>query len=207
MSFKESFFDKLQDWLQDGSKENLSEEENEYFNALYAILGVYRKYGRTNTINFAMRKLGVDRKCANRLFSESMNLFFVDDTVTNKAWRNIIFNMQMELHLVLKKTAKNVDDIEVASRILERAAKVKKIDEPDSKKVENSQVKFLKVYSLSAKDIGIPEINRDIIARQIDEMDIEEADKERIKTDAGLKEFNLEKIIDDQENQIEDFEG
>lgn len=204
--FKESYFDRLQDWIQEGSKPDvLTIEESEYYNALYAILGVYRKYGRSNAINWVMRRFQESRRVAERMFSESLNLFFADDEVKKSAYINIIFNNLMEMALVLKKNAKTADDIEIIGRLYERAAKIKKLDEPEQQQTKQASAKSIKIYTLDAAKVGIPKINRDEIARQIDEMEIDDEQKVRIKADAGLEETNLEELVDDTKKRTEEI--
>jgi len=204
--FKDSCFDRLQDWIQEGSQPGvLTDNETAYYNALYAMLGVYRKYGRTNAINWVMQQFQESRKIAERMFAESINLFFADDGVKKSAYINLIFNNLMEMALVLKKNAKTADDIEVIGKLYERAAKIKKLDEPEEQLPKDTAKKSIKIYTLDAAKVGIPKINRDEIARQIDEMAIDDEQKIRIKVDAGLADSNLEQMIDDTQKRTEDI--
>ena len=42
--FETSYFDRLQDYLASGCTEELTDDELDYYNALYAMIGINRKY-------------------------------------------------------------------------------------------------------------------------------------------------------------------
>ena len=52
MNFKRSHFSTLQDYIASGSSMELTDEEMEYFNALYALVGIFRKEGKDNAVAF-----------------------------------------------------------------------------------------------------------------------------------------------------------
>ena len=131
--FKESCFDRLQDYAQEGFKGELSEYEQNYYNALLAQLGVYRKYGRMKAIHFLMVKpFSCSRRTATRMFDEAVNLFYADDGVTRQAWRNLMFEEVRNAALsILKTEGLTTDDLETYRRMMESAYKFKQLDQPD----------------------------------------------------------------------------
>ena len=52
--FETSYFDRLQDYLASGCTMELTDDEMDYYNALYALIGIQRKYGKDNAISFLM---------------------------------------------------------------------------------------------------------------------------------------------------------
>ena len=54
--FETSYFDRLQDYLASGCTEELTDDELDYYNALYAMIGINRKYGKENAIAFLRHK-------------------------------------------------------------------------------------------------------------------------------------------------------
>lgn len=196
--FKESCFDRLQDYAQEGFKGELDDYEQAYYNALLAQLGVYRKYGRMKAIHFLMVKpFGCQRRTATRMFDEAVNLFYADDGVTRKAWRNLMFEEMRSAALsILKTEGLNTDDLETYRRMMESAYKFKQLDTPDEEKPDSPE-KFreIKVYDLDGKRLGLPDIDRNRVAALIDRLDISEYDRERIKTDAGVKPIDIDRVI------------
>lgn len=48
--FDKSYFDTLQDYIASGCTMELTADELDYYNALYALVGINRKYGKDNAI-------------------------------------------------------------------------------------------------------------------------------------------------------------
>lgn len=200
MNFSESHFDKLQDYAQKGFKGNLSEEEQTYYNTLLAVLGVYRKYGRQGAIRMLMvEPFSCSRRVATRMFDESINLFYADDSVERQAWRNLMFEEMRNAALTILKTEGiTPDDLETYRRLMESAYKFKQLDAPDPEEPDSPEErqKDIKIYELDGKRLGLPKIDRDEVASLIDNLDVKERDKERLKTDAGISPIDIDKVLD-----------
>lgn len=197
--FKESCFDRLQDYAQEGFKGELSEYEQAYYNALLAQLGVYRKYGRMKAIHFLMVKpFSCSRRTATRMFEESVNLFYADDGVTRQAWRNLMFEEVRNAALsILKTEGLTTDDLETYRRMMESAYKFKQLDQPDPEQHDSPALhREIKVYDLTGKLLGLPNIDRNEVAALIDRLDINETERERIRVDAGVKPIDIDNVID-----------
>ena len=127
--FKTSYFDTLQDYLASGCTMELTAEEQDYYNALYALVGIHRKYGKDNAIAFLMHPpFNVERGRAQRMYAEALNLFYLNDTVENDAYRNIIFDDLMKAALVVLQNATTSKDMEVYGNLKTQAAKIKQLD-------------------------------------------------------------------------------
>lgn len=200
MKFNESCFDKLQDYAQEGFKGKLSDYEQAYYNALLATLGVYRKYGRQGAIRMlTLEPFFCTRRVATRMFDESINLFYADDSVERKAWRNLMFEEMRNAALTILKTEGiTPDDLETYRRLMESAYKFKQLDAPDPEEPDSPEErqKDIKIYELDGKRLGLPKIDRDEVASLIDNLDIRERDKERLKTDAGIKAVDIDQVLD-----------
>lgn len=200
MKFNESCFDKLQDYAQEGFKGKLSDYEQEYYNTLLATLGVYRKYGRQGAIRMLMLDpYFCTRRVATRMFDESINLFYADDSVERKAWRNLMFEeMRLAALSILKTEGKTPDDLETYRRLMESAYKFKQLDAPDPEEPDSPEKrqKEIKIYGIDGKTLGLPKIDRDEVASFIDNLDVKECDKERLKTDAGITPIDIDKVLD-----------
>ena len=56
--------------------------------------------------------------------------------------------------------------------------------------------KEIKVYDLTGKLLGLPNIDRNEVAALIDRLDINETERERIRVDAGVKPIDIDNVID-----------
>ena len=206
-NFNESVFDKLQDYAQEGFKGELSDYEQEYYQALYTQLGVYRKYGRSAAIHFLMRKpFNCSRKTATRMLDEAVNLFYAEDNVKRSAWRNLMFEEMRNAALsILKTEGITPDDMETYRRLMESAYKFKQLDQPDVEEPDDEKRhKEIKVYELSGKRLGLPNIDRHEVASLIDSLNVNEEQKERLKRDAGVNPVDINDVLQNTMNIPED---
>ena len=205
--FDHSHFDTLQDYLASGCTLELTTEEQDYYNALYALVGIHRKYGKDNAIAFLMHPpFNVDRGKAQRMYAEALNLFYLNDTVENDAYRNIIFDDLMKAALVVLQNATTSKDMEVYGNLKTQAAKIKQLDKPDPVRVKQVDEKPVKVYDLDPAAVGLDAANRNTLGRQIDNMDLPEREKVRLKRDANIEDIDFEEMLDDTEEKTKHFE-
>lgn len=211
MNFNTSHLLRLQDYIQSGSKDVLTDEEQEYYDALILTIGVYRKYGRTQAVRFLMAKPFLcKRAIAVRMIDDAINLFYFDDTVTRQAWRNLMFEeMRNAAHAILKTDGITPDDLETYRRLMESAYKFKQLDKPDPEETEKPTAgqREIKVYDLDGKRLGLPNINRQEVASFIDNLDINRREKERINMDAGVAPINIDQVLDNTIAIAEDEES
>ena len=205
--FDTSHFDTLQDYLASGCTLELTDEEMDYYNALYALVGIHRKYGKDNAIAFLMHPpFNVERSRARRMYAEALNLFYLNDTVENDAYRNIIFDNLQKAALAVLQNATSAKDMEVYGNLQTQAWKVKLLDKPDPEKVQLPEEKPVKVYDLDPAAVGLPSANRNELGRQIDAIDLPEREKVRLKRDANIEDIDFEEMLDDTKEKTEHYE-
>ena len=205
--FDTSHFDTLQDYLASGCTLELTDEEMDYYNALYALVGIHRKYGKDNAIAFLMHPpFNVERSRARRMYAEALNLFYLNDTVENDAYRNIIFDNLQKAALAVLQNATSAKDMEVYGNLQTQAWKVKLLDKPDPEKVQLPADKPVKVYDLDPAAVGLPSANRNELGRQIDAIDLPEKEKVRLKRDANIEDIDFEEMLDDTKEKTEHYE-
>ncbi len=206
--FEKSHFDTLQDYLASGCQMELTEEELNYYNALYALVGIYRKYGKDNAVAFLMHPpFNVERARAKRMFAEALNLFYLDDSVENDAYRNILFDNLQKAALAVLQNAENSKDMEVYGNLLVQAAKIRQLDKPDPERVKLPDEKPIKIYDLDPASVGLEAANRYELARQIDAIgDLPEKEKTRLKRDANIEDIDFEEMLDETKEKTEHYE-
>lgn len=126
-----------------------------------------------------------DTVCRNRI-NDAVTHFYLDKEANKKAWANIHAEKQWQLAEATLLSATEARDYKLASDIFEKAYKMKMEAMPDDSKIpEELLAKKVAIYSLKGKDVGIPEINRQQLAREIDQLRIEESAKLKLKQDLG----------------------
>ena len=206
--FETSYFDRLQDYLASGCTMELTGDEMDYYNALYALIGIQRKYGKDNAISFLMHDpFQVKRARAREMYNEAINLFFANDSVENNAHRNMMFDNLQKAAQVVLMNAHSSKDMEVYGNLMIQAAKIKQLDKPDPQKRNEVNEKPIKIYTLDAQAAGMPQVNRQLLAEQIDSIpDIPEREKVRLKRDAQVIDVDIIEMLDDQETKTKDID-
>lgn len=207
MMFDKSHFETLQDYIASGCTIELTDDELQYYNALYAIIGIQRKYGKDNAIAFLMHEpFELNRQRAREMYNEAINLFFANDTIENSAHRNMMYDSLLKAAQVVMTTAKGSKDMEVYGNLMTQAWKIKGLDKPDVVKPKEIKDKPIKIYSLDSAAVGMPGVNRAQLAAQIDAIpDISEREKERVKRDARVVDIDFIEMLDDQEEKTKDI--
>lgn len=205
--FDRSHFQRLQDYIESGCKYQLTEEEQEYYNALFAVVGVTRKYGKDRAISLLMHEpFNCSRPRAREMYYEAINLFYLDDTIEPAAHRNMIFDNLMKAAQTVLLSSKTSKDMEVYGNLMIQAWKVKQLDKPDKIKRQEIKEKDIKVYTLDSNLIGVPSIDRQELAAQIDSIpDLTDRQRRDLKRDAMAIDINFEEIIDDTQEKTEDY--
>lgn len=205
--FEKSYYEQLQDYIESGCKYQLTPEEQDYYNALFAVVGITRKYGKDRAVSLLMHEpFSCSRPVARRMYFEAVNLFYLDDTIEPAAHRNMIFDNLMKAAQTVLLSSKTSKDMEIYGNLLTQAWKVKQLDKPDKIKRQEIKEKDIKVYTLDSSLIGVPSINRLELAQQIDAIpDLSAKDRERLKRDAMVVDINFEDIIDDTQEKTESY--
>lgn len=206
--FETSYFDRLQDYLASGCTMELMDDEMDYYNALYALIGIQRKYGKDNAISFLMHDpFQVKRARAREMYNEAINLFFANDSVENNAHRNMMYDNLQKAAQVVLMNAHSSKDMEVYGNLMIQAAKIKQLDKPDPQKRKEVNEKPIKIYMLDTQAVGMPQVNRQLLAEQIDSIpDIPEREKVRLKRDAQVIDVDIIEMLDDQETKTKDID-
>lgn len=192
----------LEDWIEGGSKTDLSNDEKIYLDALTLMHSMDRKYGRKNTIAFFVKTYGLKHSRASAMYDEAVNLFYSDRAIERKALRVKKAEYLEDLSRAVAANAETSRDFEVAANIEVQAAKLRGLDQPDPEKLAPEAFnKPVRVFELDPQAIGLEPVNRQEIARQIDELDIPNKDKQRVKRDARILPFKLEQYLDELETE------
>lgn len=180
----------------------------DYYNALYALIGIQRKYGKDNAISFLMHApFQVKRARAREMYNEAINLFFANDSVENNAHRNMMYDNLQKAAQVVLMNAHSSKDMEVYGNLMIQAAKIKQLDKPDPQKRKEVNEKPIKIYMLDTQAVGMPQVNRQLLAEQIDSIpDIPEREKVRLKRDAQVIDVDIIEMLDDQETKTKDID-
>lgn len=191
-------FERIQDYIAEGSRGNLSQKEQVYIDLLTMIYSLDGQWGKRRTIKFLTSKpFSFSYEQASNMYAEAIEMFFANRKVSKEAMRAKMADQYDTLYVLAMQNARTTKDFEIAAGILSSKAKVLRLDQDDPQQLpaENYSKQF-RVLSLSPEVIGLPRANRDELARQIDGIVAPEAVKKRLRVDAGIDDLDIVKLMD-----------
>lgn len=192
-------FERIQDYVANGCKGDLSQKEQIYIDLLTMIYSLDGQFGKRKTIRLLTSKpFNFSYEQASNMYAEAVEMFFANRKVSKDAMRAKMADQYDTLYSLAMQNARTTKDFEIAAGILSKKAQVLQLDkdDPEVLPAENYQKQF-RVLSLSPEVIGLPRANRDELARQIEGIVAPEAVKKRLRVDAGIDDLDVVKMLDD----------
>lgn len=212
-NYTESHFLRLQDYIADGSKGELSEEERAYEDLLFSVAGIVRREGRPSAQAWLMADRGCSRFVADRIIYESINLFYATDHVRAEAWRNLLFEKMLTAARDWEQNYTGIDeetgertckarakDFEAYVKIIKQAAALKRLSERDEQLVVNSHQQMINIFGTNAQDIGLPATDRRAILQADYFKTLPKKHQQRLEMELGLTPLDVDQMLD---NSIE----
>ena len=212
-NYTESHFLRLQDYIADGSKGELSEEERAYEDLLFSVAGIVRREGRPSAQAWLMADRGCSRFVADRIIYESINLFYATDHVRAEAWRNLLFEKMLTAARDWEQNYTGIDeetgertckarakDFEAYVKIVKQAAALKRLSERDEQLVVNSHQQMINIFGTNAQDIGLPATDRRAILNADYFKTLPKKHQQRLEMELGLTPLDVDQMLD---NSIE----
>ena len=209
-NYAESHFLRLQDYIADGSKGELTAEEREYEDLLYSAAGIIRREGRAAAQAWLMADRGCSRHVANRIVWESINLFYATDHVRAEAWRNLLFDKMLTAardweHLFTgideetgERTCKaKAKDFEAYVKIVKQAAALKRLSERDEDpRMPGTLNQMINIFGTNAQDVGLPATDRRAIIQADYFKSLPKKHRQRLEMELGLPPLDVDRMLD-----------
>ena len=169
--------DDLYEWIETGRSLNVPEELFLYAEILDKIRAMMLRkdiYGNKEAIikhlvNFD-EHLKNNRPKANQFYAESIEYFYTQDNISKKAWRNLYAEDLDKAYDLAISLAQSTADVEKASKIKERAAKVRALDQEEPEKLpDNFFTRPNKIYTIDMDKFELGNVNRTELEIWIDE--------------------------------------
>lgn len=200
---KGDLFETVQRYLDKGCTGGLSTKEQLYLEMLQIIYSFNNKLGDRRTLRLLTQEpYKMEYNRARDMMAEAVELFNGGRRATKEAMRHHAAETYDNLYHMILDTAKTPQDIALAASMLDKKVKLLQLDEPDSNILPPEQyMKTFRVLSLTTECLGLPSVNRDEVAAQIDALEIPEADKKRIRMEAGVEDMDIVKMMEDVTSQ------
>ena len=189
--------EQLNDYIQSGATMDISVEEQLYVDTLIFMRDMDAQYGRRATVEFFVKHYKLKHQRASEMYDESINLFYGNRNINKKALRAKYGEKLEQAANVVAENAETSRDWEIYGNLMKQAASMQELDKPDVEKLPKEMyLPPVKVYTLDAESVGLPPINRNDLAAEIDALDYPEAVKQSMKQDSMIEQIDLESRLE-----------
>lgn len=189
--------ERLNDYIQSGAAMDITAEEQIYIDTLIFMRDMDSQYGRRATVEFFVKNYKLKHQDASRMFDEAINLFYGNRNINKKALRHKYAERLENAANVVAANAETSRDWEVYGNLMKQAATMQELDKPDVEKLPKEMyMPPVKVYTLEPDTVGLPAINRNELAAEIDALEQPESVKASLRQDAMIDPIDLESKLD-----------
>jgi hypothetical protein len=191
----------IYDFIENGNPKDADHRVVEYLELMDKIRGMYLRFdkfgSKDHIINHLIKVDGFSRYLATNLYNDTLEYFYCENKISKDAWRNICLEKMEKVANLAMMLIKDVSD----------AAKVHKMwldmnnSVPEAKETlpEELFLKPWKMYAMDAEILGLPNVDRPTLAKQIDSLpELSEKEREMIKREAAVLPIKL--FPDEQED-------
>ena len=208
-NYSESHFLRLQDYIAEGSKGELTAEERDYEDLLFSVAGIVRREGRPSAHAWLMTDRGCSRHVADRIVWEAINLFYATDHVRAEAWRNLLFDKLLTAtrdweHTFItideetgdRKCTAKAKDYEAYVKIIKQAAVIKQLSEKTDPAPPVTNNQQINLFGTSAQDVGLPATDRRAIIQADYFKQLPKRHQQRLEMELGLTPLDVDQMLD-----------
>lgn len=184
----------IQEYIESGRTKEMPEEIARYLNLMEVVRGMHLRQ-KSRAFCIKLLKSDVYRLSdylARKLYNDAINFFYSDNDIRKEAWRNIYAEKIEKAAAVVMDTAKSSKDLEIYTKMLIEAAKLRGLNEPDEKELPSELFeKPVKIYEVTPESLGMETVDRRHLAEMIDSLPLTEIQKKAIRRDAAVDETTL----------------
>lgn len=198
IKFEDISLDDVYEFMETGDVSDAPEELVNYLNILEVMHKMFLRINHFGTKESIIKHVMVTRPelsryKVNELYNDMLIYFYSDTEIPKNVYRNIYARKQDDLATAITLIAKTPEDFDRASRVGERAYKMRDLETIDAPELPKELFdKPIKIYAMDAAFLGEAPINRTLLAKQIDELeDFTPAEKMLMKQDAATEQIKL----------------
>lgn len=208
-NYSESHFLRLQDYIAEGSKGDLTADERDYEDLLFSVAGIVRREGRPSAHAWLMTDRGCSRHVADRIVWEAINLFYATDHVRAEAWRNLLFDKLLTAtrdweHTFItideetgdRKCTAKAKDYEAYVKIIKQAAVIKQLSEKTDPAPPVTNNQQINIFGTNAQDVGLPATDRRAIIQADYFKQLPKRHQQRLEMELGLTPLDVDQMLD-----------
>ena len=185
-------FEKVSEYIAAGRTAELSNNEKLFIDLLSIINSLDRQFGKRATIKLLTQQFGYSYDRAVDYYNQADQLFYSNRNTTKEALRNKYAEMLDNIAHAALAAAQTPKDYEAVSEIIAKAAKIRKLDEPEIQKLPAAMyLRQIRMFSLTPEVLGLPPVNRQEVNEQIQQLHIPEVEKRRLRQEALIEDVDI----------------
>ena len=183
----------LQQYIETGNTDNLPKKLVDYYEQIEFIRSLYNKYHSrpyiAETVHLQWKNISKDKIL--ELINETIQFFNLDNSLKGEDWGQIYAD-KLD---TLASLSIEMSDLETARKCLKDAAYLRGAGKEQTNQIPHELLDRRPIlYTIRLKDLGFPEINRKELNVFIDNLDISEKEKSRVKREALIESTPFETI-------------
>lgn len=184
--------ERVSEYIAAGRTSELSNSEKLFIDLLSIINSLDRQFGKRATIKLLTQQFGYSYDRAVDYYDQADQLFYSNRNTTKEAMRNKYAEMLDNIAHAALLTAQTPKDYEAVSEIIAKAAKIRKLDEPEIQKLPAAMyLRQIRMFSLTPEVLGLPPVNRQEVNDQIQQLHIPEVEKRRLRQEALIEDVDI----------------
>ena len=184
--------ERVAEYIADGRTAELSNNEKLFLDLLSIINSLDRQFGKRATIKLLTQQFGYSYDRAVEYYDQADQLFYSNRNTTKEAMRNKYAEMLDNIAHAALAAAQTPKDYEAVSEIIAKAAKIRKLDEPEIQKLPAAMyLRQIRMFSLTPEVLGLPPVNRQEVNDQIQQLHIPEVEKRRLRQEALIEDVDI----------------
>ncbi len=190
----DNLYDDMLAMIESGDQGRLTDDMVDYLALLDKIHSwTFRHFSRDQIIKLLQTKpWNLSFYTATKRYAEAVNFFYIDPKITKEAFRNMYAEKLERAAELILKTATCSKDIDIYKNTILSIKDMRQLDVPEKEDIPDEFFKKPnKIYILNPEIIGRKKADRYKLARHIDQLDIPEKDKQRVKADAMITDIEF----------------
>ncbi|MEG2063520.1 MAG: hypothetical protein RRY23_00115 [Alistipes sp.] len=190
-------FERVSEYIATGRTSELTNNEKLFIDMLSIINSLDRQFGKRATIKLLTQQFGYSYDRAVDYYDQADQLFYSTRNTTKQAMRNKYAEMLDNLAHAARAAAQTPKDYEAVSEIIAKAAKIRKLDEPEIQKLPAAMyLRQIRMFSLTPEVLGLPPVNRQEVNDQIQQLHIPEIEKRRLRQEALIEDVDIIELFE-----------
>ena len=195
---EQSEYEQLQGLIERGETKNLPARIVQFYEQVDFIRCLHNKYENKNYVVNAviLQWPKLSKHQAIQLYYETLNFFNLDNPVKVEAWANIYADRMDQMAMICYE----MGDMETWRRMTMDAAKLRGVGKDKPNQIPDELLDRRPVFqTIRIEDLGLQKANRKEMAAFIDNLDITEKQKSKVKREAMIEDVPFEIMGNDED--------